>query len=130
MRLDRENRIAEVRCTLPKLYRKKDLYELEGEIARTYELAQMRILPRYPEDLFTTDYMSEILTEAARVGVVINGFFNRYELETEEDMLRRFQEIIKEENPDALFIGEVWEDASNKEAYGVRRRYFVDGTLD
>ena len=88
VRLDRENRIAEVRCTLPKLYKKKDLYELEGEIARTYELAQMRILPRYPEELFNTDYMSEILAEAARVGVVINGFFNRYELETEEDVLR------------------------------------------
>ena len=75
VRLDRENRIAEVRCALPKLYRKKDLYELEGEIARTYELAQMRILPRYPEELFSAEYMSEILTEAARVGVVINGFF-------------------------------------------------------
>ena len=32
--------------------------------------------------------------------------------------------------PDALLIGEVWEDASNKIAYGVRRRYFVDGILD
>lgn len=27
-------------------------------------------------------------------------------------------------------IGEVWEDASNKESYGIRRRYFVDSTLD
>ena len=32
--------------------------------------------------------------------------------------------------PDALLLGEVWEDASNKSAYGVRRRYFVDGELD
>ena len=32
--------------------------------------------------------------------------------------------------PDAFLIGEVWEDASNKSAYGVRRRYFVDGELD
>ena len=37
---------------------------------------------------------------------------------------------IRQEKPDALLIGEVWEDASNKEAYGVRRRYFVDGVLD
>ena len=88
VRLDKEIRIAEVRCTLPKLYKKKDLYELEGEIARTYELTQMRILPQYPEELFTTDYIPEVLAEAARVGVVINGFFNRYELETEEDVLR------------------------------------------
>jgi len=27
-------------------------------------------------------------------------------------------------------MGEVWEDASNKIAYGIRRRYFVDGQLD
>ena len=37
---------------------------------------------------------------------------------------------IREIKPDALLIGEVWEDASNKSAYGVRRRYFVDGELD
>ena len=37
---------------------------------------------------------------------------------------------IRELKPDALLIGEVWEDASNKIAYGVRRRYFVDGMLD
>lgn len=31
---------------------------------------------------------------------------------------------------DAVVIGEVWEDASNKSAYGVRRRYFEGGQLD
>ncbi len=37
---------------------------------------------------------------------------------------------LRELKPDALLIGEVWEDASNKSAYGIRRRYFVDGVLD
>ena len=37
---------------------------------------------------------------------------------------------IRELNPDAILLGEVWEDASNKEAYGVRRRYFADRELD
>ena len=37
---------------------------------------------------------------------------------------------IRQIKPDALLIGEVWEDASNKLAYGQRRRYFVDGILD
>jgi glycosidase len=37
---------------------------------------------------------------------------------------------IRQLKPDALLIGEVWEDASNKSAYGQRRRYFVDGILD
>ena len=33
-------------------------------------------------------------------------------------------------DPEAILIGEVWEDASNKIAYDVRRRYFVDAELD
>ncbi len=37
---------------------------------------------------------------------------------------------LRELNPDALLMGEVWEDASNKCAYGQYRRYFVDGELD
>jgi len=37
---------------------------------------------------------------------------------------------IREIKPDALLLGEVWEDASNKISYNIRRRYFVDGELD
>ena len=37
---------------------------------------------------------------------------------------------IREIKPDALLIGEVWEDASNKISYNTRRRYFTDGELD
>ena len=33
-------------------------------------------------------------------------------------------------NPKAFLVGEVWEDASCKIAYGVRRRYFTEGQLD
>ena len=42
-------------------------------------------------------------------------------------MLRR---RIKGINPDALLLGEVWEDASTKIAYGRRRSYFTAGELD
>ena len=37
---------------------------------------------------------------------------------------------IRQIKPDALLMGEIWEDASNKIAYDTRRRYFVDGELD
>ena len=37
---------------------------------------------------------------------------------------------IRAIRPDALLMGEVWEDASNKIAYNIRRKYFVDGELD
>ncbi len=50
--------------------------------------------------------------------------------ELPDAFLRLLKARIRQLKPDALLLGEVWEDASNKQAYGVRRRYFVDGTLD
>ncbi len=50
--------------------------------------------------------------------------------ELPNEFMAALKRRVRELKPDALVLGEVWEDASNKEAYGVRRRYFVDGTLD
>ncbi len=50
--------------------------------------------------------------------------------ELPDEFIRLLKKRIRELKPDALLMGEVWEDASNKEAYGVRRRYFTDGSLD
>ena len=44
--------------------------------------------------------------------------------------LKLLKKRIREIRPDALLMGEVWEDASNKISYGQRCRYFVDGVLD
>lgn len=43
------------------------------------------------------------------------------------DALRR---AAKAEKADALVLGEVWEDASNKYSYGLRRRYLLGDQLD
>lgn len=40
------------------------------------------------------------------------------------------RKAVKAENEDALIIGEVWEDATNKFAYGQRRRYLLGDELD
>lgn len=37
---------------------------------------------------------------------------------------------MKQLNPDALLIGEVWEDASNKESYGHKRQFLFGDQLD
>ncbi len=50
--------------------------------------------------------------------------------EIPDDFLEASHKAIKEENPDALFIGEVWEDATNKESYGLRRKYLLGNQLD
>ena len=44
--------------------------------------------------------------------------------------LDEFRKAVKTENPEALVLGEVWEDASNKFSYGERRRYFGGKQLD
>lgn len=50
--------------------------------------------------------------------------------ELPNEFLVLLKKRIRELKPDALLMGEVWEDASNKTAYGQRRRYFVDAELD
>lgn len=44
--------------------------------------------------------------------------------------LDSFRKAVKQEKPDALVMGEVWEDASNKSSYGQRRRYLTGDQLD
>lgn len=44
--------------------------------------------------------------------------------------VQKIRTAVKRVNSDAVVIGEVWEDASNKISYGVRREYFQGRELD
>ena len=50
--------------------------------------------------------------------------------ELPNEFIGALKKRLRQIRPDALLIGEVWEDASNKISYDVRRKYFVDGVLD
>ena len=50
--------------------------------------------------------------------------------ELPDEFLMALRRRLRELNPKAFLVGEVWEDASCKTAYGVRRRYFTEGQLD
>jgi len=50
--------------------------------------------------------------------------------ELPDEFLKLLYDRVKEINPDALVLGEVWEDASSKKAYGRRRTYFTNAELD
>jgi glycosidase len=50
--------------------------------------------------------------------------------ELSDELLDRIKAAAEAEKPGSIIIGEVWEDASNKIAYGVRRRYFSSRQLD
>lgn len=50
--------------------------------------------------------------------------------ELPDDFLEEIRAAAKEEKRDAVVLGEVWEDASNKCAYGQRRHYLLGSQLD
>ncbi len=50
--------------------------------------------------------------------------------ELPDNFIRALKEKVREKKHDGIVIGEVWEDASTKEAYGVKKKYFTDGILD
>ncbi len=50
--------------------------------------------------------------------------------ELPDDFIAEIRTAVKRGGKDNLLIGEVWEDASLKEAYHVRRRYFLGEELD
>ncbi len=50
--------------------------------------------------------------------------------ELPDEFIKILREQVKTQNPEAVVIGEVWEDASNKESYGVCREYLLGYELD
>ena len=64
----------------------------------------------------------------------LNAGCDGFRLDVADELPPEFLTILKkhlrELRPDALLMGEVWEDASNKVSYERHTRYFVDGQLD
>ena len=50
--------------------------------------------------------------------------------ELPDSFVKKIRSAVTKVNKDNLVIGEVWEDATNKVAYGVRRKYFQGRELD
>jgi len=50
--------------------------------------------------------------------------------ELPDEFIAMIRKTLKKNDPDSLLIGEVWEDASSKISYGVRRRYLFGDELD
>lgn len=50
--------------------------------------------------------------------------------ELPDEFLDAVHDCIKGYDPDCVMLGEVWEDASNKVSYGIRRRYLLGKQFD
>jgi glycosidase len=60
----------------------------------------------------------------------IDGFRLDVADELPDEFIKLLRDRVKQINPDAYVLGEVWEDASNKTAYNRRRTYFTNAELD
>lgn len=90
-------------------------------------------LPQTEENC--ADYQKYILTdEDSVVKKWIKAGASGWRLDVVDELPDFFVKIlrkeVKKEKPDAVIIGEVWEDASNKVAYGEQRQYFMGEELD
>ncbi|HWR44706.1 bifunctional glycogen debranching protein GlgX/4-alpha-glucanotransferase [Sporomusa sp.] len=77
---------------------------------------------------FIIDGTDSVLKQWLKLGV--KGWRLDVADELPEDFLKKFYKTMKAADPDAVLIGEVWEDASHKVAYGYLRQYFNGTELD
>ncbi|MBO4694021.1 MAG: glycoside hydrolase family 13 protein [Clostridia bacterium] len=92
-------------------------------------------VPSLPETNEENESFSEFIT--GKDGVLrhwlragISGWRLDVADELPDSFLDKIRTAIKEENPEAFLLGEVWEDASNKISYGARRRFLRGRQLD
>ena len=83
MRVDKENRMMEVDISSSLIIPKKHLYRIEKEIGEAYKLNHFRIKPKYPKELYSIDYVDELILETYRQGCVSRGFFEDYSVSTD-----------------------------------------------
>ncbi len=77
---------------------------------------------------FMTDGSDSVIRYWLRAGA--SGWRLDVADELPDEFIARLRAAARAEVPDAVIIGEVWEDASNKISYEVRRRYLLGRELD
>jgi DNA polymerase-3 subunit alpha (Gram-positive type) len=84
---DKELKIIEATVHFPQLVDKAELYRIQEEIRKAYDLNRVKLLPKYPAELFSADYVPQLLVETEEVGIVAKGFFHRYKYKLDQGVL-------------------------------------------
>jgi len=78
------------------------------------------------------DYMlnekTGVITQWMKTGIA--GWRLDVADELPDAFIKALKYTIRQVNPEAVLLGEVWEDASNKVSYGKNREYILDHALD
>lgn len=89
-------------------------------------------LPELDKD--NENYRDFMLNEGGVARHWVNVGTSGWRLDVADELpmsfLRELRTSVRQEKPDAVLLGEVWEDASNKIAYGKQRCYCLGDTLD
>ena len=92
----------------------------------------IEILPRiHPDKSECGDYFVKeggVIDKYSRMGVL--GFRLDVADELSDGFIAKIKDRLNENNGSSLLFGEVWEDASNKIAYGTRKKYYLGCELD
>ncbi len=90
------------------------------------------ILPRiHPDRKECREYFlgkDGVIEKYAEMGIA--GFRLDVADELSDAFIAGIKRVLLKENKNALLFGEVWEDASNKIAYGIRKKYYLGRELD
>ena len=90
------------------------------------------ILPEVNEN--SIEYQNFIFEEGGVLKTWLGHGIGGYRLDVADELpdffLKKLRKSVKETDPNAIIIGEVWEDASNKIAYSQRREYLQGHELD
>ena len=90
------------------------------------------ILPEVNEN--SEDYQRFIFEKGGVLKKWLGFGIGGYRLDVADELpdffLKKLRKSVKETDPNAIIIGEVWEDASNKVAYSTRREYLHGYELD
>ena len=92
----------------------------------------IKLLPEVIEE--NEDYRNYICSENGILRKWMRCGISGWRLDVADELpdvfLDDLRNAVKAENEDAVIIGEVWEDATTKSAYGERRRYLLGRQLD
>lgn len=92
----------------------------------------IKILPRINKE--EPSYLDFITGENGVLRYWLENGASGWRLDVADELpdlfLDKLRTAVKSQKSDGIIIGEVWEDATNKESYGERRRYLLGSQLD
>ncbi len=87
---------VEVHAFFPEVIRNSVFFPIEAELCTLCEAASFRFLPTFPAEKFCVEYMSDVLEEAVRSGVIAQGFFSEARYEDDGETIRIYLPFLEE----------------------------------